>query len=200
MQRTPFALAVLASALLVVSIACDHSPTGLPVERDSGSLTAATDRWVNVCYRLRRDRVVKIHVPKHTANTLLRHGLALPEELHPVAVTASSYGTGPDYATDGDLGTSWNSLLYPVQWIELDLGSPRWFSRIEATVDQLPDGTTNHDVTFDGSPAFSWTGYTSAHQTLTYDFPSLQYAQKVRITTTSSPSWVAWWEIRILGC
>jgi hypothetical protein len=74
--------------------------------------------------------------------------------------------------------------------------------KITALVDQTPSGTTNHQVTLDGrsTPEFSWTGVTSNGDLLTHRFGTLQTAQKVRITTIASPSWVAWREIQFPSC
>jgi hypothetical protein len=65
---------------------------------------------------------------------------------------------------------------------------------------QTPAGFTNHNVTLDGVPAFTWAGNTTEFDWLSHTFGTMQYAQTVRITTTASPSWVGWLEIELIGC
>ena len=104
-------------------------------------------------------------------------------------------------AFDGNLTTSWSAKSHPVQYIEIDFGSPQSFWKIAALVDQYPSGATSHHVMLDGNaPAFSWTGVTSYGDQLTHKFDTVQTAQRVRITTTQSPSWVAWREIQFPTC
>jgi hypothetical protein len=82
----------------------------------------------------------------------------------------------------------------------VNFASPQAFSKIRAWVTQSPASTTNHNVTLDGAPAFSWFGGTSDYDWLSHTFPTMQYAQTVRITTTQSESWVGWLEIEVIGC
>ena len=101
----------------------------------------------------------------------------------------------PSNAFDGNTTTEWNAGGGPTQWIQVDFGSPQVITGLTASIDQVPDGFTNHDVTLDGVAAFSWTGNTVTGQTLSHTFASPQSVQVVRITTTDSPSWVAWVDI-----
>ena len=105
-------------------------------------------------------------------------------------------------AFDGNPLTMWNAGSHPVQYIEVDFGSPQSFREITALVEQTPTGATNHQVTLDGrsTPEFSWTGVTGNGELLTHRFAVAQTAQKIRITTTDSPSWVAWREIQFASC
>ena len=108
---------------------------------------------------------------------------------------APGYDRLPQYAFDGDDTTEWNAGDGPVQYIEVDFGQPLKFNLMTGLVDQVPAGAANHDITFDGDPAFSWTGSFYQGQLLSESFAAMQTAQTVRITTTSSPSWVAWVDI-----
>ncbi|MGE0043819.1 MAG: LamG-like jellyroll fold domain-containing protein, partial [Vicinamibacterales bacterium] len=108
---------------------------------------------------------------------------------------SSSWSSSPAMAFDGNPDTGWNAGAHPVQWIEVDFGSPQTLTGITGLVGQLPAGNTVHQVTLDGQASFTWSGYTTGGQTLTHTFATPQTAQRVRITTTSSPSWVAWPEI-----
>jgi hypothetical protein len=129
-------------------------------------------------------------------------GVILPEGSTFSASASWNAGTTPDFAFDGEVApwSSWNSGLFPTQWIEVDFGSPQRFSVINAVVNQTPDGATVHEVALDGTPVVTWSGTTVMGQVLSHTFPGMQQAQRIRITTTSSPSWVAWFEIQVLGC
>ncbi len=115
--------------------------------------------------------------------------------------TATASGTyltyTPDLAIDGNYSNTWNGGLYPTQWIEIDLGSVFQIVGIKAWVNQQPDGNTQHDVALGGVYVFSWVGFTSFGDILNHDYAAAVSAHTVRITTTSSPSWVAWKEIEI---
>ncbi len=113
-------------------------------------------------------------------------------------------GALPSAAIDGDLGTFWNAgggVLRngPPQHIEIDLGETISLATINAHVLQLPPGVTNHNVYLDGVLSFSWNQRTANRNKLTYEFDTPVNAQIVRIETTMSPSWVAWWEIELIG-
>jgi len=119
--------------------------------------------------------------------------------------SASLAGRGPELAVDGQGGSGWLSGDGPPQWIEIDLGAPATIETLRLLVDQSPSGRTVHVVsggasrtklkqlhTFDGTTAggaeLSWT-------------PSkpLTGIRFLRIETTRSPSWVAWFEIEAIG-
>jgi len=105
----------------------------------------------------------------------------------------------PENAIDGDKTTKWNAGDYPAQWIEVDLGVDTLIDGIQANVAQLPDGFTQHNVSIDAIPAFSWTGGTSDGEWLYQSLPAPVIGRHVRIETTDSDSWVAWNEIIVHG-
>ena len=78
-----------------------------------------------------------------------------------------------------------------------EVPSPQTFSGMVALVDQTPSGLTAHEISIDGATAFSWSENTSRFDLLSHTFPALQAARTVRITTTTSPSWVTWFEIQL---
>ena len=49
----------------------------------------------------------------------------------------------PEHAFDGNTAWAWNAGTYPVQWIEVNFGSPLPFSKIRGWSLGL-NGTTNH--------------------------------------------------------
>jgi hypothetical protein len=147
-------------------------------------------------------RLQAIAVSADAVGEHLAHGDLLPGA-QPIPAgatfTASSQYLGhtPANAFDGNPGTGWNAGSYPEQWIEVDFGSPQRFSTIHTLVDQFPlTGTTHHDITLDGVLTDSWSGETNHREWLTAMFGDVRSAQVVRITTTDSPSWVAWFEIQ----
>jgi len=137
------------------------------------------------------------------ATPLGRNGL--PEGSVITASNTWKAGTTPDKAFDGDTATYWNAGAFPGmwgQWIQVDFGSPRTLLGIEATVDQFSHDvrslSTSHQVTLDGVLAFRWSGETHDVQVLSHTFATPRTARVVRITTTRSPSWVAWREIKFI--
>ncbi|MBN2503011.1 MAG: discoidin domain-containing protein [Anaerolineales bacterium] len=110
----------------------------------------------------------------------------------------------PENAVDGS-SFQWGSGGDAPQWIEIDLGEPATVEEIRLLVGQWPPGETVHQV---------WVGPSNAdlrqvHEfrqstdegdllTLTPDSP-LTDIQIIRIVTVSSPSWVSWKEIEVIG-
>jgi len=117
--------------------------------------------------------------------------------------TATASNTYKDFspinAIDSNTETGWNAGSAPFQWIEIDLGSRKEISEITALVDQTPAGNTIHNVFFDNVLSHTWNQITEKNGLLTWTLPSTIKAQKIRIETTTSPSWVGWYEISILG-
>jgi len=131
--------------------------------------------------------------------------VALPQGSVITASGTWHSGTTPDVAFDGDTTTLWNAGAFPGlwgQWIQVDFGAPRSLVGIEATVSQFTRAgltfATSHEVTLDGAAAFSWSDETSDGQVLSFGFATPRQVQVVRITTTVTPSWVAWKEIRFV--
>jgi hypothetical protein len=138
-----------------------------------------------------------------------------PIKIEPIAVTASNtYSNGnsaPCNVADGNTSTGWNSGGFATQWIQFDLGRVTSVRKIRANVNQLPAGATVHTISVvrdpnNLTPVYTWNGYTQDGQWLeavSDDFGgpyegggNIRY---IRITTTSTPSWVAWHEIEVYG-
>ncbi|MCL5074512.1 MAG: discoidin domain-containing protein [Chloroflexi bacterium] len=123
----------------------------------------------------------------------------------PASASATASGSAAALAVDGDTNTLWNAGTYPSAWWEVDLGTPSQVTGIELVVSQAPSGYTTHEVwTYtaagSGSLVYTFGGNTSDGQVLSYTFSSpLSGVSRVRINTTSSPSWVAWREVRVYG-
>ncbi|WP_374568945.1 discoidin domain-containing protein [Ideonella sp.] len=141
--------------------------------------------------------------------TLAPAAEAAPVLLKPVAVKASatSADSRADDATDGDVNTHWVSGKFPKQWIQLDFGRPVAIGQIRLLTSQNPTGATTHTISVGDDPNHlrvvrKFSGLTSDNQWLAHSGDGqhgdrLGHARYVRITTTQSPSWVAWREIEV---
>jgi len=185
------------------SLSTDGSMSASEFPGGGSSSTLAAAKTM-VCHRTEgTNEFVATSVADNALPAHMAHGDLL---FSPVSFARATFGSSSNAAEamlafDGNLTTSWSAKAHPVQYVEIDFGSPQSFRRITALVDQFPSGATSHDVMLDGNvPAFSWTGVTSYGDLLTHKFDTIQTAQKVRITTTQSPSWVAWREIQFPSC
>jgi len=119
------------------------------------------------------------------------------------AATASSGADAVKLAFDADPATCWNSGGHAPAWIRFDFDKPRVIKELSATVNQQPDGPTEHAVTAffaDGSSrvVHTFKGATKSGQALEAAFtPPLQKVTALRIDTRRSPSWVAWSELSV---
>jgi hypothetical protein len=145
-------------------------------------------------------------------------GLDAPEtappagnKIRPIAVTASSTypGSPPANAIDGNPATAWNAGGYATRWIELDLGRPMPVERLRLLTAQSPAGPVSFTVAVGASHSSMRTVKTSnvaGADDVWLDVGApwlggdrMGNVRYVRITTTSSPSWVAWREIEAYG-
>lgn len=133
------------------------------------------------------------------------YGTPTPQKIAPSSVTASnSHSTMvPSNAADGNLNTYWNAGGYPVQWIQQNLGKSYDLQKIRLNVLQSPAGNTVHEVyggatTSDLKLLGTLNGNTQSGQwlELTTTATNIRY---VRVKTTSSPSWVGWYEFEVYG-
>jgi RNA polymerase sigma factor (sigma-70 family) len=113
----------------------------------------------------------------------------------------------PENAFDGRRDTDWNAGDYAPAWIERDLGALLPLSSITLFPAQDIPGVTVHEVWVSNEPmgdqrskaklVHTFKGHTTNHQALKFEFPKDQSARYVEIRTTTSPTWIAWWEIEI---
>ncbi len=106
-------------------------------------------------------------------------------------------------ALDGDESTYWNAGGYAGHWIEIDLGQDTIIGCMRMKTAQVPNGGTAHAITGrteagDTVSLWGYSGYTVNHQWLeNFDINNPIAVRYVRVTTTTTPSWVAWSEIEI---
>ena len=149
------------------------------------------------------DALSPVNQPDACATTVLPgRNLALGKT---VSVSAALPDQTPQMAVDGDPNTQWSAGGFPMQWIEVDLGSPSTIGEVRLTVGQWPAGDTVHQL---------WVGPSQEEMRLVhefigdeFDYDVLEYLPStpltniryVRLVTTESPSWVSWREIEIFA-
>ncbi len=133
--------------------------------------------------------------------------LAAPAAAAPInyalggTVTASSSwaGNGPANVIDGNSSTVWNSGGFLLAWIQIDLGVSQMINEVDAFVVQSPAGNTVHNLYLDNVLMHTWNQVTSNGDLLTWVLPAATNVQLIKLETVTSPSWVAWGEISVLG-
>jgi hypothetical protein len=135
---------------------------------------------------------------------------SLPHDLargRPATASASVPGEPPSNAFDGVGMTKWSSGGGPPQWIQVDLGGASMLSSVQLLVSQFPNGATTHRIhgRLPGGAEvllaeLSGESQDSRWLLATPPTPGAWPAvTAVRVETTASPSWVAWWEVRVMG-
>ena len=123
----------------------------------------------------------------------------------PVTASKGEAERPPKYAVDGNTSTDWSAGGPPLQWIEIDLGSPARVEQVNLLVTQYPSGDTVHRIlvrtaTGEFVEVHQFEQYTTTGDWLQFipDEP-LDDIQVIRIETVKSPSWVGWLEIEVIG-
>ena len=129
----------------------------------------------------------------------------VPTKLRPIGATASSSCSGCDAsrASDGDLTTAWVAPGFAPQWIQLDLGQLSTVSKLRLLTAQTPSGHTTHQIYGGPTPdnlslLGTLDGDTVNYQWLEFN-TSAGNVRYLKVLTTSSPSWIAWYEIEVYG-
>jgi len=107
------------------------------------------------------------------------------------------------YANDGKLDTAWNFGDYAPAWINIKVPANHPpIGLIRLIPAQSPSGETSHQISIQ-SKSGKWeqvaniNQYTSDKQAIDIKFDApLINIQNIRVTTSQSPSWIAWYEIQ----
>jgi hypothetical protein len=110
----------------------------------------------------------------------------------------------PDKVVDGDTATAWNSGNYHPAWWEVDLKGNYDIDSINVKLDQTPEGLTAFQAWVysddDSMMVARWNGYTKSGAWLPRGFHQpLLGIQRIRICSESSPSWISFFEVRVIG-
>jgi len=126
----------------------------------------------------------------------------------PVEVTGTTADAPGANAVDGDPTTAWNSGGYPPQVIGIDLGGPATVREVRLRVGQAPAvGETIHAVFVSGPGTNNQQVQYQVHEDVTRDgtwitlegTTPMAGIDHVAVLTAKSPSWVAWFEVEVLG-
>jgi len=122
----------------------------------------------------------------------------------PTSVSSSLPESPGSGAVDGSTGTIWNSGTNAPAWIEVQLAGPSVVKEVRLIVGQSPDGHTVHRLLVRTAGGLEevrrFEGDTVDDQTLTWRPATPQPGVvALRVETDSSPSFVAWKEIEVLG-
>ena len=186
-----FVVAACSSTTKSGQSAAGSSVTSTPVANLTISLSPASAR-----------SVTPVLVPSLGENVALQaSGLAYirGDEGHLVADEAAYL------AIDGDPETIWSSKQPAPLGYSVVLDQPYLVDRVEMIVTQAPPGQTTHEVWLGhGSGLRSFYKrlsdvHTEDGQILSVAIEPPQIVNEVLILTISSPSWVAWRELRVFG-
>lgn len=108
----------------------------------------------------------------------------------------------PGNALDGDIHSGWNSGGFAPQWFEVDLGADVPVTCMRLLPDQRPDGSVTHQVvgrTTSGQEVLlaRYEGFAAGGQWLELASETAVPVRYVRIATSASPSWIAWFEVEL---
>jgi len=111
----------------------------------------------------------------------------------------------PSRAVDGDCNNPWNAGGYATRWVQVDLQGTYTINNINLTVIMSPNGNCTHTIYTAPNTGGPWTAVdVIAGNRVNFEKPERCYSAApltgvgaVRVTTTTSPSWVAWAEIGV---
>ncbi len=124
----------------------------------------------------------------------------------PISASSALPGEPPELAVDEDESSQWGAGEGPPQWIEIDLQAMFHITQVRLLVAQYPEGETVHQIFVRAGDEASFTqvhefnGFTREGDWLVFSpSPALEHIRAIRVYTVTSPSWVAWKEIQVLG-
>jgi hypothetical protein len=146
------------------------------------------------------DALAPARWPDPCRSTLPDPNLALNR---PVKVSRALPAEPASAAVDGNPTTQWGSGSHAPQWIEVSLAAPSTVAGVRLRVAQFPAGRTVHEVAVSvrGGPlrvVHTFDGATQGGDVLEATLAAVADVTAVRVTTTVSPSWIAWAEVEVL--
>ena len=197
-MRIAVALTTLLTALTVLTSCTVRSeteqPTAAPTVDQQPAQTATP--------------TVPPTVPPTAAPTPVTSPASTPESPNVALLATERVSSGEDsahFAIDGDPETAWNSQNFPAQWISIALDGLYLVDRIELVAAQAPPGPTTHILWVDNGSGVRTRFmhlsdiYTEDGQTVAIAMNPSRPTKEILIQTLDSPSWVAWWEVRVFG-
>lgn len=106
---------------------------------------------------------------------------------------------------DGNSATAWNAGAYKPQWVIINLQGSYSVSKIVLLPSISPKGNTSQEIYISSDmvnwkKADSFTVLTAEKTSIVRTYsPQLEGVKGVKILTTSSPSWISWYEIEVYG-
>ena len=108
-------------------------------------------------------------------------------------------------AFNGDCGSDWNAGAYATQWIQVDLQGTYTINNINLIVARFPNGNCTDIIYTAPNISGPWTqvdiitgnSVTGQRFERCYSSAPLTNVGAVKVATTSSPSWIAWYEIGV---
>lgn len=168
--------------------------------------TTQTLQWLELAgtmHDVRYVRIVTVDSPSWVAwREVEVYRAQPPARVYGLPVAASHNNTLSllDVA-DANSQTVWFGGGFPARWVELDLGQTVTARKLRLIPEQTPNGYTVHEIYGGASPGpttllgtLSGTTVSGQAIELNGSFPGIRY---LRVLTTTSPSWVSWWEIEV---
>jgi hypothetical protein len=126
-------------------------------------------------------------------------------EIFALGATASGASAEAGKAADGSRCTVWNAGAFAPQQLTFDMGTPTRIDVIALVPEMTPDGSVLHEVAFSDDGKTFQVGHRieapmRSGQQVELVLPRPEKARFVRVTTTRSPSFVAWREVGLFRC
>lgn len=126
-------------------------------------------------------------------------------QLPVLVATADRNAKDAAAASDTDRCTIWNAGGFAPASVTLDLGAETRIDVIALVPEMTPDGRVSHAIAFsdDGKTFVTGQRVEAPMQSgvaAELALPKPERARFVRVTTSASPSWVAWREIGLFRC
>jgi inosine-uridine nucleoside N-ribohydrolase len=203
---------VMTAVIMINPDLCRFQPLHLQVITQVGSTSGQTSvipgeaANVSVCLEPDVDGIRQTLIDVYSGN---RNSSISSSNLGPASVIVTASTSLPDSppinAMDNNSESIWNAGADPEQWIQIDLGKLTEVSAIRLVISQYPAGNTIHQIW--GSAEVNnltllneFNGFTQDHNILEFNPPiPLSNIRYIKITTTQSPSWVAWREIEVIS-